>query len=180
MRAIGKMVCEHTKIYINEKRLKCLPWEASGNWRKPISWPEVSEEEARLRSCNLDLSPRLAFPPSLQPSGSGNRGLEFYSFSSISSPSCDYIFLIHLLWTHKCLSAPITLLKMKVAQSCPTLCNPTDYKIHGILQARILEWVAIPFSRVSSHLRDWSQVSLIAGGFFTSWSIREARLRLLT
>ena len=38
--------------------------------------------------------------------------------------------------------------KVKVAQSCPTLCNPMDYTIHGILQARILEWVAIPFSRV--------------------------------
>ena len=37
--------------------------------------------------------------------------------------------------------------KIKVIQSCPTLCNPTDYTVHGILQARILEWVTIPFSR---------------------------------
>ena len=36
--------------------------------------------------------------------------------------------------------------KVKVAQSCPTLCNPMDYTAHGILQARILEWVAFPFS----------------------------------
>ena len=36
---------------------------------------------------------------------------------------------------------------MKVAQSCPTLCNLMDYTVHGILQARILEWVAFPFSR---------------------------------
>ena len=36
---------------------------------------------------------------------------------------------------------------MKVAQSCPTLCNPMDYTVHGIVQARILEWVAFPFSR---------------------------------
>ena len=36
---------------------------------------------------------------------------------------------------------------VKVAQSCPTLCNPMDYTVHGILQARILEWVAFPFSR---------------------------------
>ena len=36
---------------------------------------------------------------------------------------------------------------MKVAQSCPTFCNPMDYTVHGILQARILEWVAFPFSR---------------------------------
>ena len=43
--------------------------------------------------------------------------------------------------------------KVKVAQSCLTLCNPMDYTVHGILQARILEWVAFPFSRVSSHHR---------------------------
>ena len=39
---------------------------------------------------------------------------------------------------------------MKVAQSCPTLGDPMDYTVHGILQARILEWVAVPFSRGSS------------------------------
>ena len=44
--------------------------------------------------------------------------------------------------------------KMKVAQSCPTLCNPMDYTVRGILQARILEWVAFPFSRGSSQPRD--------------------------
>ena len=65
--------------------------------------------------------------------------------------------------------------KEKVTQSCPTLCNPTDYTVHGILQARILEWVAIPFSRGSSQPRDWIQVSCIAGGFFTSWATRKAQ-----
>ena len=45
-------------------------------------------------------------------------------------------------------------LKVKVAQSCPTLCDPMDYTVHGILQARILEWLAVPFSRVSSQPRD--------------------------
>ena len=50
-----------------------------------------------------------------------------------------------------------------------------DYTVHGILQARILEWVAFPLSRVSSQPRDWTQVSHIAGGFFTSWAIREAQ-----
>jgi len=57
---------------------------------------------------------------------------------------------------------------LKVAQSCPTLCNPMDYTVHGILQARILEWVAFPFSRGSSQPRDQTQVSHIGGGFFTS------------
>ena len=64
--------------------------------------------------------------------------------------------------------------KAKVAQSCPTLGDPMDYTMHGILQARILEWVAFPFSRGSSQPRDQTQVSWIAGGFFTSWATREA------
>ena len=59
---------------------------------------------------------------------------------------------------------------MKVAQSCLTVCDPVDYTVHGILQARILEWVAFPFSRGSSQSRDRAKVSLIAGGFFTSWA----------
>ena len=43
--------------------------------------------------------------------------------------------------------------KVKVTQLCPTLCNPMDYTVYGILQARILEWVALPFSRGSSQPR---------------------------
>ena len=64
--------------------------------------------------------------------------------------------------------------KVKVAQSCLTLCNPTDYTVHGILQVRTLEWVAFPFSRGSSQPRDQTQVSHIASRFFTSWATREA------
>ena len=56
-------------------------------------------------------------------------------------------------------------LKVKVAQLCPTLCDPMDYTVHGILQARILEWVAFPFSRGSSQPRGRTGVSCIAGGF---------------
>ena len=48
------------------------------------------------------------------------------------------------------------------------------YTVHGIIQARTLEWVAILFSRGSSQLRDWTQVSHIAGRFFTHWATREA------
>ena len=59
-------------------------------------------------------------------------------------------------------------MKVKVAQWSPTLRNPMDYTVHGILQARILEWVAFPFSRRSSQPRDRTQISPIAGRFFTS------------
>ena len=58
--------------------------------------------------------------------------------------------------------------EVKVTQSCPTLCDPTDYTVHGILQVRILEWVAFPFSKGSSQTRDRTQISCIAGGFFTN------------
>ena len=63
---------------------------------------------------------------------------------------------------------------VKVAQLCPTLCDPVDYIVHGILQVRLLEWVAFPFSRGSPQPRDRTQVSCISGRFFTNWAIREA------
>ena len=63
--------------------------------------------------------------------------------------------------------------KVKVAQSCLTLCNPMDYRVHGILQARILEWAAVPFSRGSSQPRDQTQIAHIAGRFFTSGATGE-------
>ena len=66
--------------------------------------------------------------------------------------------------------------KVKGAQSCPILCDLTDYTVHGILQARILEWVAVPFFRGSSQPRVWTQVSSIARGFFTSWATGEAQV----
>ena len=66
--------------------------------------------------------------------------------------------------------------KVKLSQLCPNLWDPMDYTVHGILQARILEWVAFPFSRGSSQPRDRTQVSHIAGRFFTSWATREALL----
>ena len=65
--------------------------------------------------------------------------------------------------------------KLKVAQLCPTIWDPMDYTVHEILQARILEWVAFPFSRGSSQPRDQTQVSRIAGRFFSCWATREAQ-----
>ena len=59
--------------------------------------------------------------------------------------------------------------KVKVTQSCGLFATPWT------IQARILDWVAFPFSRGSSQPRDWTQVSHIAGGFFTSWATSEAQ-----
>ena len=71
---------------------------------------------------------------------------------------------------------------VKFTQSCPTLCDPMDCSasgssVHGILQAKILEWFAILFSRGSSWPKDRTfQVSCIAGRFFTIWATRESYL----
>ena len=68
--------------------------------------------------------------------------------------------------------------KVKVTQLCPTLFDPMVYAVYGILQPRILEWVTCPFSRGSSQPRDRTQDSGIAGGFFMSWTTREAQERV--
>ena len=61
-----------------------------------------------------------------------------------------------------------THMKVNVAQSCPNLCDPMDFTVHGILQATVLEWVAFPFSRVSSQTAGQTEVSCFVGYFFTS------------
>ena len=55
-------------------------------------------------------------------------------------------------------------------------CGPPGSSVHGILQARILEWVAMPSSRGSSQPRDQTQVSWVAGGFFTVWATKKVKL----
>ena len=94
---------------------------------------------------------------------------------------------IPALWSHSRIpwQSPDPLLrspneKVLVTQLCPTLsdprnCSPPGSSVHGILQARILEWVAIPFSTGPSWPRDQTRVSCIAGGFFTVWATTEAQ-----
>ena len=80
--------------------------------------------------------------------------------------------------THTCVCVCVYVCVL-VAQLCPTLCDPMNCSlpgpsVHGILQPRIPEWVAIPFSRGSSQPRDWIWVCCLAGRFFTVWGTREA------
>ena len=63
----------------------------------------------------------------------------------------------------------------EVTQSCPTLWDPMDYTVRGILHARILEWVAFPFSSGSFWPRNRTGVSCIACEFFTNWATKEAQ-----
>ena len=81
------------------------------------------------------------------------------------------------LWCLSCVTAPACHVKVKalVTQSCPTLCDPMGCSppgtsVCGVSQARILEWVALSFSRVSSRPRDRTLVSCIAGSFLTIWA----------
>ena len=81
-------------------------------------------------------------------------------------------------WAFKNMVSSLTVCVL-AAQSCLTLCDPMDYSlpgssVHEILQATILEWVTICFSRGSSRPRNGTWVSCIAGRFFTIWATREA------
>ena len=67
-------------------------------------------------------------------------------------------------------------MKMKVAPSCPTLCDAMDYTVHEILCTRTLEQVAFPFSRGCSRPRNQTGVSYIASGSFTNCAVREAEI----
>ena len=94
-------------------------------------------------------------------------------FRLISTNTCSYL---------SCKTAQMhPICEMLVAQSCPTSCDPMDWdlpgsSIHGILQSRILEWVAISFSRRSSRARDWTCGSCIAGRLFIMLATREAQV----
>ena len=82
----------------------------------------------------------------------------------------------NLFWQHhsSCKRFERKKVKVKVTQLFPTLWDPMNNTVYRILQARILQWVAFPFSRGSSQSRDRTQVSHTAGRFFTSWATREA------
>ena len=93
--------------------------------------------------------------------------LKKYKYNTDTCP----VFII-MLWSERRKDS-------EVAQSCPPLCDPMDcslpgFSVHGILQARILEWVTVSFSRGSSRPRDRTQVSRIGGGRFNLWATREA------
>ena len=96
----------------------------------------------------------------------------------------DFTKIQILIYSHDIMKeiftgAIVLTLKVLITQSCPTLCYPMDCSppsssVHGILQARILEWVHMPSSRESSRPRDPTQVSCIADRCFTIWVTWEA------
>jgi len=112
----------------------------------------------------------------------GNNGnserLIFLGSKIIADSDCNHKIKRHLLFGRKAMTNLSEW--SEVAQSCPTLCDPIDCSlpgssIHGIFQARILEWVAISFSRRSSQPRDWTWVSHTVGRCFTIWANLKSR-----
>ena len=116
--------------------------------------------------------------------------LGFYSESSkTESVSCltsvQWQLAFLGLWPHAsdlCLCGHVLLFFCVKSTSdfpkCLTLCSTMECTVYGIFQARILKWVAVPFSRGSSQPRSQTQVFHIAGGFFTIWATREAQIQL--
>ena len=109
--------------------------------------------------------------------------------SSVSWSGCQLHVCLHFVkiyWSVIIMAPQLFytyVMKVSVAQSCLTLCDHMDFKspgssVHGILQARILEWVAISFSRGSSWPRDQTWDSCIIDRFFTVWATREAPVKL--
>ena len=109
----------------------------------------------------------------IQPKYYSSRSTAF-SFTQI-----NFLFLLRMALYTNCRHIEDNRLWSEVTQSCLTLCDPMDCSLpgfsdHGIFQARVLEWVAISFSRESSQPRDQTWVSRIVGRCFTLWATREA------
>ena len=102
----------------------------------------------------------------------------FLGSKIIANGDCSHEIKRHLLLGRKAMTN-IKWSEVKWSQSCPTLCDPMGYSlpgssVHGIFQARVLEWASISFYGASSQPRDWNRVSCIADRRFTVWATREA------
>ena len=137
------------------------PWVGKIPWRKkwqptPIFLPGKSHGQRSLAGCSLWGHKRVR-----------------HDLATKGTRCCPLVQVQHLITLVPAPEPfPVYSVKVLVAQSSPTLCGPMDWSppnssVHGILQTRILEWVAISFSRGSSPHRDPTWVSHIAGRFFT-------------
>ena len=134
--------------------------------------------------------PGMGEPGGLPSMGSHRVGHDWSNLAAAAAASVKWCDISLCFWLHfsnaqrKLLSifacaGRLHVCLHEVAQLCPTLCDlidcsPPGSAVCGILQARMLEWVAISFSKGSSRPRDWTQVSCIAGRCFNLWATREA------
>ena len=103
------------------------------------------------------------------------RGCESYTNTQNTRVAHCHCYSLKWETRHK-IAKPMWKVRVKVAQLCPTLCDPVVYTVNRILQARILEWVTFPFSRRSFQPRNQTRVSWIASGFFTNWATKQNEL----
>ena len=149
---------------------KCIVNIMLLNWRNLDKALTSSASDFRRECCFACPAPTTAqktFPLSESPHGE-NSCLVDITYYCLLIPTLSFIRCIAL---DKCLCTlclDLYITAVTVAQSCPTLCKSIDYTVRGTLQVRILEWVAISFSRGSFQSRDRTQVSHIGSRFFTS------------
>ena len=151
------------RVFSNESALH-FRWPKFWNFNFSIS---LSNEYSGLISCRSDWFNLLAVQSLLQ-----------HHNSKASILQCSDFFMVQLSHPYRTTGKSM---KVKVSQLCLTLCDPMDCNppgssVYEIFQARILEWVAIFFSRGSSQPRDRTQVSCTAGKFFTDWATRETHV----
>ena len=139
------------------------------------NWPTTQETQWRRRGFNPwvgNIPSRRKWQPTpvfLPEKSHWHRSLVGYSLWCHKKSRMQ---LSTLTSKYKLKQLQIQVLKVKVTQWYPTLWEPWTI-VHGMLQARILKWIAFPFCRVSSGPRNQTGVSGIAGGFFTRWTSRE-------
>ena len=149
-------------------------------WEYQTTWPASWEICMQIRRQQLELD--------MEQQTDSKTGKEY-----IKAVYCHPAYLTYMQstswetlgWMKHKLELRLKESESEVTQSCPTLCDPMDCSlsgssVHGIFQARVLERIAISFSRGSSQPRNQTWVSHFAGRCFTIWATREAReLRLL-
>ena len=177
-----------------QELLSLWSWDASSSWHGCVYQPESSPDALLLRFYGSFykfyghdplLTPFPAPLPSLENMGGNwksqgfNCGLVFLETTPIQKPCTENLLSRTKDVPHG------SVCHTQLLQSCLTLCDPMDSSppgssVHGILQARILEWFSMTASRGSSQPRDWTWVSCIAGRFFTIWATWETHLALIT
>ena len=143
--------------------------KSRGMWVQSLGWEDPLEEDMATHSSILAWRiPWTETPGRLQPISVTKSQTQL----SEHSQPLKYTLILRIVIPSSQLMAKLFVCICKLLQSRPTLCDTMDCRlpgvsVHGILQARILEWIAIPFSRGSSQLTDQSLVSCIAGRFST-------------
>ena len=124
----------------------------------------------QAKACDSGLRALCWTSEDIEPFGGKSSIIKFFLWNG-SAKSIEFLTMVYV-------SAYLNV-KESEGESCSVTSDfrdSIDYTVHGILQARILEWVAFPFTRGSSQPRDRTQVSHTAGGFFPSWATREAQV----